>query len=222
MPRMIAPFALAMLASATLAGSLSGAPASAQDAPPHIWPTRDVTVTYAVIDQQQNRSTTIAMHWKAGGTQARIDLPGGSYAIVDRAGDLGMLVLPRQKTVMRIPLSATPIGAMLPENAAGFVHGGSDTVAGHRCDLWSLHNAQGDASVCLTADGVVLRAQGKSAQGGSGGVIANVVTYGPIPRALLEPPADFARINLPAAAATMMMPPARSTGQAPRSSGQTQ
>jgi hypothetical protein len=185
--------------------------AAAQERPANIFPAHDVAITYTVIDDQRNTSSVIDMHWHQGGQQARIDLPGNTYAIVDRGADRAMLVMPRQHVVMAIPLSATPVAEFLPDQNAQFTRGGSDTVAGHRCDLWTLRNAQGTASVCLTADGVVLRAQGKAKDGESGGVMATAVNYAPQPEALFIAPPDLPKVEL-----SPQMGKLLTTPQAPR------
>jgi hypothetical protein len=203
--------------SALLGGAMliaaSGAcrPAGAQERPLNIYPAHDVAITYTVIDDQRNTSSVVDMHWRGGGQEARVDLPGGTYAVVDRGSDLASLVLPRQHIVMQIRLSATPVAEFLPDQSAEFTRGGSDTVIGHRCDLWTLRNANGTASVCLTADGVVLRAQGKAKDGEAGGVIATAVNYVPQPQGLFTAPADFPKLDLSQQMSRMLTTP-----QAPR------
>ena len=180
-----------------VAGLALCAAAAAQEQPRHIFPTRDVAITYTIIDQQKNNGSQVAMHWKAGGQEARVDLPGNTYAIVDRGTDRAMLVMPRQHIVMQIPLSGTPIPGYLPDRTAQFTRGGSDTVAGYRCSVWTLRNQQGTATVCLTEDGVVLRAHGQTNDGRSGGVLANSVSFETQPQGLFTPPPDFPKVNLP-------------------------
>ena len=147
------------------------------------------------------------MHWRAGGQQARIDLPDGTYAIADRGADQAMLVMPHQRVVMAIPLSATPVSEFLPDSNAAFTRGGSDTVAGYRCTIWTLRNARGTASACITEDGVVLRANGRANDGEGGTVLASAVRYAPQPRALFVPPPDLPRLDLPPNVGKLLMAP---------------
>jgi len=52
-------------------------------------------------------------------------------------------------------------------------------------------------SVCVTADGIVLRGQGHDPQYGSGSVEAVSVTYAPQPASLFQLPAGYLRMEIP-------------------------
>ncbi len=69
-------------------------------------------------------------------------------------------------------------------------------MAGLDCTVWNLTGKQGTGSACITADGVVLRADGQARREGSGRLEATSVAYGPQPAALFEPPPGFQRMDL--------------------------
>lgn len=199
-----------LLCGATLLATLGTA--SAQERPRNIYPTHDVAITYTVTDARRNSTSTVEMHWRDGGQEARVDLPGSTYAIVNRGADQAMLVMPRQRVVMEIPLSATPVSEFLPDGGSSsgsteFTRGGSDTVLGRRCTIWTLRNARGTASVCLTDDGVVLRAEGHANDGEGGAVLASAVHYGPQPQSLFTPPPDLPKLDLPPSVGKLLMAP---------------
>ncbi len=87
-------------------------------------------------------------HWKAGGEQVRVDLPGDNTVIVDRAADAAMLVMPRQHLVMQMPITGSPVAEFIPSRTAEFTRGGSDTVAGYRCTIWRLRSERAARRRC--------------------------------------------------------------------------
>ena len=153
---------------------LTPATAWEQDRPTLV-PTRDVDVTYraAEIDQR--------MRWLASGHKLRIDPPGaGMFMIVDYDSHRMDMVRPGDRKAVELPSPAGLPGASSP--AGAYVRRGVETVAGLSCTDWdTTDNGGGAATVCFTADGVMLRAS----RAGKVLVEANSVAYRP------QDPADF-------------------------------
>lgn len=143
---------------------------------PIVVPTRDVDITYHAQDIEQR------MRWLAAGHRLRIDPPGaGMFMVVDYDTHRMAMVRPSDRKAVEMAAPLGMPGAAQP--GGNYVRAGTDTVAGLPCTDWRTHdNGGGDATVCFTADGVMLRARvaGKTI------VEATSVAYGP------QNPADFA------------------------------
>ncbi|MGX9964378.1 DUF4412 domain-containing protein [Roseomonas sp. F4] len=175
-----------LLATATL-------PALAQDRPP-LFPTRDVAVTYRVTGARaQAGLPSMSIAWLAAQQTMRMDMGGMGYMVADHKAQRGFMVMEQMRMLMDIPMEQANTG--LPSGGT-FRRTGSDTVAGHPCTVWSFQDGQNNGTACVTADGVMLRAQGTSG-GESGGMEATQVAYG------TQDPARFRR---PQGYQTMQMP----------------
>jgi len=160
---------------------------------PLFLPLRDVNVTYRLVSGEAASAPREAhLYFSAAGQLMRLDEPGRpGYAVINRASQTVLVVLPGRKQYGTIPFD--------PEMAAGFILNdqmqfsriGSDTVAGLRCNTWSVHSQRAVGAVCITDDGVMLRGNGQSTTGGISGLEAISVNYGPQPPSLFVPPPDY-------------------------------
>lgn len=200
------------LTLAVLAAAIA-LPAAAQNAPLTA-PTRDVAVTYratgTVQGKPQDKELRLAI--TAGGQLMRIeglDQPGaaGGYLIIDRRTNRMLMVVPKEKHYLELPASDVFARGFLLSATMGFTRRGSETVAGLPCTVWEISARSGGGTACITDDGVLLRGRG---QRGAQAIEATRVTYAPQPATLFRPPADFARLDLPAPP-----PPLRGTPPAP-------
>ena len=93
------------------------------------------------------------------------------------------------KTVIEMAAPDNVTG--MPDGAAAdAVRRGEDTVAGLACTEWDMTDAAGEAArLCLTADGVLLRAR----SGGRTLLSAETVQYGPLDADLFRVPAGYTR-----------------------------
>jgi hypothetical protein len=162
--------------------------AAADDAHPVLRPTRSVDVTYAM---DIGRGTLHErLRWDAAAQTLRVDPPTeGLYVIIDLAAKRMSTVRAADKTVieMAAPDSAT---GMADSAAAGAVRQGTDTVAGLACTEWDMTDAAGQtARVCLTEDGVLLRAR----VGDRTRLRAETVQYGPLDPGVFQIPAGYTR-----------------------------
>jgi hypothetical protein len=180
------------LAAALIAAALPVA-AQAQDRP-QIFPSRDVAVTYRVAGQGQQAELT--MQWSAAARMMRMNMPGGvGYMVADHQNQRGFMVMEQMRTIMDVPM-AQAAGMQRDFENARFTRGGTEKIAGTDCTVWRYEGPSQSGEACITADGVMLRAQGQ-AQGQQGGMEAVRVTFGP------QNPAQFQR---PQGYQTMQMP----------------
>jgi hypothetical protein len=192
--------------------SLGALPALAQDRPP-IYPTRDVAITYRVTGgQAQGGMPAMTMSWLSAAQTMRIDMAGMGYMVADHRNQRGFMVMDQMRMIMDIPMQQALQQAGPSPNAA-YRRTGSDTVAGLACTVWSYQDGGNAGTACVTADGVMLRAQGSS-QGQSGGMEATQVAYGTQDPARFQRPAGYQSMQMPGGAGQMpgaagQRPPAR-------------
>jgi len=155
--------------------SFAALAAAAQERPPFS-PTRDVAVTYRV--ENGNQPTTARLAWSAelralradlpAGTPASfggVPLPPGAWVVVDLRAGRAFAAEDRSGLVIDLPQLATR--ARAGERAlagASAQREGMSRVAGLPCIVWRLEPQAGPPGrrpvrVCLTADGVPLRAE---------------------------------------------------------------
>jgi hypothetical protein len=178
------------LAAATLlALSLTAGAAADQ---PLLRPSRDVDVTYRATGAGvpvDGRRLEQRVRWLAAAQLMRIDPPGaGLYVIID--------YLARRMSVVR-EVNRSVIEMAAPEGEAGmagglpagsYVRRGEDIVAGQACTEWATRDRDlRQAVVCITADGVLLRAASE------GQVLASAVSvqYAPQDPALFQVPPGY-------------------------------
>ena len=145
-----------MKGAARLVLLLVPAAAWAQDRPA-LTPTRDVDVVYHAANIEQR------MRWLAAGHKLRIDPPGaGMFMIVDYDAHRMEMVRPADRKAVSLPSPGGLPGMAGPAGAApagAYVRRGTETVAGLPCTDWdTTDNGGSTATVCFTADGVMLRA----------------------------------------------------------------
>jgi hypothetical protein len=171
---------------------------------PLLRPVHDVDVTY-ILDAGgpdaagpdaggQNAGGGTALHerlrWNAATQALRVDPPtAGLYVIIDLAAGRMSTVRMADKTVIEMAAPDNVTG--MPDGAAAdAVRRGEDTVAGQACTEWDMTDAAGEpARLCLTADGVLLRAR----SGGRTLLSAETVQYGPLDADLFRVPAGYTR-----------------------------
>jgi hypothetical protein len=126
---------------------------------PLLRPAHDVDVTYA-LDAGNGAVLHERLRWRAATQTLRVDPPTeGLYVIIDFVARRMSTVRTAERTV--IDMAAPDNVTGVPDSAAGAsVRQGTDTVAGLLCNDWDMTDAAGEAArVCLTDDGVMLRAR---------------------------------------------------------------
>ena len=179
---------------ATLGLVMALGSAHAEDRPA-ISPTRDVDVTYRIPQPDAAAGTTRVleqrMRYTAAGNRQRIDPPTpGLYVLMDFAAQRMSTVRPAERMSLDMPTPATAGASTAP-----FTRKGTARIAGVDCAEWLTRDASGEAAdVCITADGVLLRA----AVAGRLLVEATSVRYEPQDAAVFTVPDGFKHIAAPA------------------------
>jgi hypothetical protein len=147
-----------------LAGPLLAA--AGTDRPPAL-PTRDVDVVYMMVRPDAPGGPVVLeqrMRWAAAPGLLRIDPPTpGLWVVMDTAAHRLSTVREAERSVLELTASEAHLGpeqGMPGAPAAGFVRQGTGVVSGLACTEWETHDISGvPTQVCITADGVLLRAR---------------------------------------------------------------
>lgn len=172
-------------------------PAFAQDRPAYT-PTRDVSVAYRASGQGAGNGTEMRISWLAARNLMRVDMPGGQgFMVADlRGATPGFMVMEAQRMVMDVPTSQLPAAASLQPGAnARFTREGTARIANTDCTIWRMEDQGRSGRACLTADGVMLRAEG---DGRPGQIEATSVAYGPQDPARFQRPSGYQTFQMPA------------------------
>ncbi len=175
---------------------------AAADEHPRLLPSRDVAVTYRVTGDAAHMAnappvSTVRASFAVVGGCLRLEADGQpAYLLVDRAARQMLVVLPAQHSFMALPYDASR-ALRFEDDDAHLSRRGRSTVAGLSCTEYDVQTAHAQGSACLTDDGVLLRAQGMTAENRGGGLEATNVSYAPQPKAAFIPPAGFLRLEIP-------------------------
>ena len=167
------------------------APAALAAEHPPITPQRDVDITYTMPPPNQGApALSQRMRWSVASGRLRVDPPtSGLYMIVDYRAKRMSVVKPADRAV----LDVSTAGPGLPGAAGGdYTRGNPARIAGLPCTDWQTADAGGQPTIiCLTTDGVMLRAS----QAGHVLLEASVVNYGPQDPAVFVPPEGFRHVS---------------------------
>jgi hypothetical protein len=179
-------------ASLLLAG-LAATPALAQDRPPALTPTRDVTILYRISGAGEGQ--TLRMRHAAAQGLMRTELPGGlGWGVIDLQKGGGFMVVEAMRAVVPIAAGQGPQGVVSP--SARYRRGATARIAGLDCTIWSIEDQGRTGEVCLTGDGVMLRGRG-AASGQEGAVEAIEVRFGPQDPAQFRRPEGYREMTTP-------------------------
>ncbi len=176
------------------------APALAQERPQAL-PTRDVTVTYRAPEG----AGEVRMSWLAARNLMRMDMPGnqGWMVMPLQGGGSGFIVMQAQRMVMDLPpAQAAEARRLTPGPNARFAREGTDRVANTPCTVWRVQDGQESGRVCLTADGVTLRAEDASRPGNR--LEATAIAYGAQDPSRFQRPQGYQSFQMPPGMADMM------------------
>ncbi|MBP0446295.1 DUF4412 domain-containing protein [Roseomonas sp. SSH11] len=203
-----------MLRTVTMAAlALAALPALAQTGPAHLRPTRDVAVTYRMEGGSPQQPKEMRMAWDVSTERQRIEAPGApGWMLIDRKANTAVMVMDAQRMLMQIPSSAAAAMMQDPPADTVFTPRGTDRIAGTACNLWETTITAGKSTVCLTEDGVMLRAVTELSarpglpQGGTMRMEATELRYGTV---------DPSHFTLPEGYQTMQAPPPNQPGGQP-------
>jgi hypothetical protein len=172
-------------------------PAAAQH--PLMHPSRDVAVEYQTGGISggppgQSGPHRVHIYFADHGMKMRMESEGQpGYMILDRGTNRATMVMVRQHMYMDVPYDAKRVMAF--DNPEGtFTRRGTETVAGYSCTVYDVQTPQHHGQVCVTSDGVLLRARSEDPNG-HGELTAISVTYGPQPPDLFVPPPGFQKFD---------------------------
>ena len=170
-------------------------------------PARDVTVEYGVSGMNPSMGMggmggassgagRMTIHFANKGTLMRIEPPGGmGHTIMNADTGRMIAIMTPLRTYVEVTGGQAMIQRLSPPNTT-FRKVGADTVAGLSCTLYATNGEGRRGHVCLTDDGVLLRARGGDA-GSAQDMEALKVTYAPQPAALFQIPAGYQRMDMP-------------------------
>jgi hypothetical protein len=189
-------------AAAVFGGLLAAMPPAAQaEDRPRIQPSRDVAVTYRVEGEAASAVPggipgALRLSWDAAGQRLRAEPEGRTQAVIV---DLRAHSVQMMDTVLRSALTLPVREADLQPltlDGARLTRRGDEVVAGLPCTDWAVQSPRGAGTVCLTADGVTLRAEGE-VDGRRGAFTASSVSYGPQRDGLFRVPPEYMQFSMP-------------------------
>ena len=196
----VAPHSVTWRSILAVSAVLTIGSASAQDRP-RIQPTRDVAVAYRVEGAAASVVPggipgALRLSWDAEGQRLRAEPEGRSQAvIVDLRAPSARILDTVLRSAMTLPVREGDLQPLTLEGAR-MTRRGTETVAGLSCVVWAVQSSRGSGTVCLTPDGVALRAEG-DVDGRRGAFTALSVTYGPLPDDLFQVPAGYMQVSIP-------------------------
>ena len=182
------------------AGLLAAGAVAAQDRP-LIQPSRDVSVTYRVEGAAASAvpggiPNALRLSWDAAGQRLRAEPEGRSQAIiVDLRARSAQVVDTMLRSALTLPTRDSDFQPLTLDGAR-LTRRNEAVVAGLPCTNWAVQSSRGNGTVCFTADGVALRAEGE-VDGRHGTFTASSVSYGPVSSDLFRVPADFMQLSFP-------------------------
>ena len=174
--------------TAVLASLLVGSAAGAEK-PPQLLPTSDVDITYDVTLPSQPRIRERA-RWLAAEQLERVDGPHKSTTIFNRRTHEITLLSSADRTFRQLDMPRQP---QEPAQEVTLKRGNESVVAGLHCVDWSWTEDVETRTVCITADGVLLRflVDSKTV------TEARSVSYRSQPAELFQVPRDYAPLLAP-------------------------
>jgi hypothetical protein len=167
---------------------------------PLILPMHDAVVEYhsrgMVPGPSGTLTTTVMVRYAGGGERLRVDGPyGGFYALIDVPGARLIMVMPDKRIYVDQPADPDLI-ALLRFDDPAFQKVGTDRIAGFDCTDYVAGINGHSGMVCLTDDGILLRARIDDPDRRPE-LEAVSVTYAPQPSDMFEIPEGYHRVNLP-------------------------
>ena len=176
---------------------LLAAAAPPPDRPPAA-PVRDAILAYHITSSAD--AFDIGVVVRSAGGAIRVDLPDHSYMLATPADHTLVMVVPTEGTAMDLPWSDGPQALFLLDNRMTFVRKGEATVAGLRCSVWDATLGGPHSTLCITADGLMLRSAGQDPQGRRTLIEAVAVRYQSLPVEEFSIPPGFDHLTATQAA----------------------
>ena len=158
------PLLLATLPLLAIIAGAAPVPAATGPDRPVIPPTRDAVLGYR-LQPAQGETINARVSLLAGARTLRMDLPDFTFMLATPATHNLVMVVPLEHTVVDLAWSDGPQSLFLLDDHARFTRKGEATVAGQRCTIYDMQGDVTPGTVCVSADGLVLRHQTTDPQG---------------------------------------------------------
>jgi hypothetical protein len=136
----------------------------------------------------------VRLLWDAAGQRLRAEPVGRPmYALTDLPRRVADIVFAAQSSYIEARIKGGDPQTLLAGRDIRFTRRGAGRLLGLECTNWAIHSQKIDGTGCVTADGVVLRAEG-TIDGQPGRLVATSVAYGPLPASAFVPPEGFSRL----------------------------
>jgi hypothetical protein len=175
---------------------------AAAQSQPLLVPGRDVAIVYrlegAAVDQIPGGAPNgVRLVWDATGQRLRAEPMGRPmYALTDLQRRVADIVFAGQGAYMEARIKGGDPQSLVAGRDVRFTRRGSERLLGMDCTVWTIRSQKIDGTGCVTADGVILRADGLFS-GRPGRMVAQSVSYGKQPESEFVPPNGFTRMSLP-------------------------
>jgi len=186
----------------TLLVALLAVPAAAlAQAPPPTLPSRDVSIVYRAEGSAREVipggiPETLQVDWSARRQALRLQPQGrNQIMLLDLAATALTVIDTGLHSAMDLPVRAKDLDPVKLRDAR-LTRTGSEVIAGLACTDYAVQSRRGAGTVCLTGDGVALRAEGEI-DGRQGSFTAVSVVYERLPPALFEVPPGYSSFSIP-------------------------
>jgi len=177
------------------------ATAAAAQERPLVQPKRDVTVIYKVEGAAASVIPggipgPLRLLWDAAGQRLRAEPEARTQAVlVDLRAHTAVVLDTALRSTLSLPVKERDLQPLTLDGAR-LTRRGAAAIVGLACTNWDVQSGRGAGTVCLTADGVTLRAEG-DVDGRHGSFTALNVSYGALSPELFRIPASFMQLSLP-------------------------
>ncbi|BCK75627.1 hypothetical protein EDC15_10426 [Acetobacter aceti NBRC 14818] len=201
------------LALTLTAGLMQGTALAADGDHPPLTPLKDAVITYSVQPDGAPQPQQVKVWFTAEGARMRIDAPDGSAStILNRTAQTVTILLHKQRVFTQLEQRGSVRNPFLLDVSMQFTRHGNRTVAGIPCTEWGVASGHGDATACVTTDGLILAENGVDADGAKGHLSAESVSYETIPASAFAAPSDYQEVHQHRVAGQGAGAPALSTG----------
>lgn len=209
------------LAGGLVVGLMQGTAFAADGDHPPLTPLKDAVITYSVQPDGAPQPQQVKVWFTAEGARMRIDAPDGSAStILNRTAQTVTILLHKQRVFTQLEQRGSVRNPFLLDVSMQFTRHGNRTIAGIPCTEWGVASGHGDATACVTTDGLILAENGVDADGAKGHLSAESVSYETIPASAFAAPSDYQEVHQHRVAGQGGAPalstgPANGTGSSP-------
>ena len=188
---------------------LAALPATAADRAPTYLPTHDVAVSYQVSGKAAQQVRSVLARFSAARNLLRLETEDRAmgFVLVDLLARTAKLMVPSVHQAVDLPLARDRRAALLFGDGVRFTRRGNSHVLGRPCVDWDVQADRDTATVCLTADGVLLRAQGRGGEAADSSLVATRIDEAPQSPSLFRMPSGNGGMNLPDMLRPFLSPP---------------